>query len=72
MQILSKCLCVCAVILESQSYDPSNYLHRALIRVAYKFAHEVHVYEILNKVITVIYHRLKCVSGFRYNLIIVG
>jgi len=41
---------VCVATFES--IDPSNYMHRALIRVTYKFAHELTVYEILSKVNT--------------------
>lgn len=36
--------------LGPESFDHSNYMHRAIIRVAYKFAHELPLYDILNKV----------------------
>jgi len=39
-----------AATLDPQSFEFSNYMHRAVIRVAYKFAHQFPVHEILKKV----------------------
>jgi len=34
------------------TFDLSNYMHRAVIHVAYKFAHELSLYDMLRKVRT--------------------
>jgi len=44
--------CEFAATLDPDSFDRSNYMHRAMIRVAYKFAHELSVFEMLKKVNT--------------------
>jgi len=40
----------CIATMDPDNFDRSNYMHRALIRVAYKFAHELPVCDILKKV----------------------
>ena len=39
-----------AATMDPESFDRSNYMHRAMIRVAYKFAHEMPVNQLLSKV----------------------
>jgi len=41
---------VCLAMFEPSSFDCSNYMYRALIRVAHKFAHELSVCDILKRV----------------------
>jgi len=45
-------LCLCAATMDPESFDRSNYMHRAMIRVAYKFAHKLSVFDMLEKVNT--------------------
>jgi len=64
--VVTKTVCGCSVSYEllfavacdserfADSFDYSNYMHRAVARVAYKFAHELPLYDILLKVDTLL------------------
>ena len=66
LRVVTKTVCGCSVSYKllfavacdsekfADSFDYSNYMHRAVARVAYKFAHELPLYDILLKVDTML------------------